>query len=179
MCSQIPISGKCEMLFSDLIPTACQESSEWSGKPNLNNDQIKYRNYSSYQGKTQGRNKVQHKCNYTVSLLPIWIFSSVSQSTCLLRSPSRKVLPVVILNGLLFWLKLAACFLTGDYDLVSDNSASADSLGWGISHVKNGIAAGCLVLLDSLAQVTFLIYQSFINHKVWEADNTKDAQCQI
>lgn len=36
-----------------------------------------------------------------------------------------------------FGCKFAACFLTGNYDLVSDNFASADSPGQGLSHVKN------------------------------------------
>lgn len=38
-----------------------------------------------------------------------------------LDHPSGKAVPVVILNGLLFGLRLAACSLAGDRDLVSDN----------------------------------------------------------
>lgn len=44
---------------------------------------------------------------------------------------------MVILNGLLLCLKLAASFLTGDRDLVSDNFAPADSPGRSLSHVTN------------------------------------------
>lgn len=62
----------------------------------------------------EGQNEGQCKCSYTASLLPIWILSSASQSSHLLRSLSGKVVPVVILNGLLFGRKLAACFLTGE-----------------------------------------------------------------
>lgn len=73
-----------------------------------------------------------------------------------------KSVPVVILSGLLFCLRITACSLTGDCDLVSDTFAPAD---WGLPHVKNWMTAGCPDLSVSLIQVTFLIYQPFTTHK--------------
>lgn len=45
-------------------------------------------------------------------------------------------MPVAVLSGHLFCLKLSTSFLTGDRDLASDNSALADSPGQDLSHVK-------------------------------------------
>lgn len=73
-----------------------------------------------------------------------------------------KSVPVVILSGLLFCLRITACSLTGDCDLVSDTFAPAH---WGLPHVKNWMTAGCPDLSVSLIQVTFLIYQPFTTHK--------------
>lgn len=49
---------------------------------------------------------------------------------------SGKDVPVAVLSGHLFCLKLSTSFLTGDRDLASDNSALADSPGQDLSHVK-------------------------------------------
>lgn len=48
------------------------------------------------------------------------------------------------------------------------------TLSWmGLSSVKNWTSAGFPVLLVSLMQVTFLICQPFISHKVRKADNAE------
>lgn len=89
-----------------------------------------------------------------------------------LDHPSGKAVPVVILNGLLFGLRLAACSLAGDRDLVSDNFPLHSLLGGSFLCQKLNYSR-FPVLLVSLMQVTFLIYQPFISHKVGKADNAE------